>query len=77
MVNKKTIGIHLRGNFIQQEVPGTHISGILEQANKYAALGYQFFIATDGRLLEEAEKYLPEPHHTLRSTIMLRLYGPL
>lgn len=54
--DKKTIGIHLRGGHLRNEVFPVPISYILEQANKFAEQEeVQFFIATDQEpLLQEA-----------------------
>jgi hypothetical protein len=59
MLHKKTIGIHLRGPHIWNEVLFVPFDYIFQEANKYAAEGYQFFIATDQKpLLELAKKQL-------------------
>lgn len=59
MAGKKTIGIHLRGRHIGNEVLPVPLAYIFAEANQYADLGYQFFIATDQRpLIEEAKKKL-------------------
>lgn len=62
MQGKKTVGIHLRGKFLGNEVPTVPTEFILAEANKYAEQGYQFFIATDQYpLLEQAKKTLNGP----------------
>lgn len=59
MAGKKTIGIHLRGRHLWGEVLPVPTHYLLKEANKYSALGYQFFIATDQKdLLSEAKKGL-------------------
>lgn len=59
MAGKKTIGIHLRGSFLGNEVPAVPLSEILREANLQADETTQFFIATDQiPLLEEAKKWL-------------------
>lgn len=59
MAGKKTIGIHLRGNFLYGEVLPVPLEAIFAEANQYADLGYQFFIATDQYpLIDEAKKNL-------------------
>ena len=57
--NKKTIGIHLRGNHLGKEVLPIDLSFIFAEANKYAGKNIQFFITTDQEpLLEKAKKEL-------------------
>lgn len=59
MAGKKTVGIHLRGHFVWNEVPDVPIATMLAEANKHADGNTQFFIATDQLpLLEEAKKVL-------------------
>lgn len=59
MRGKKTIGIHLRGQFLWGEVPMVANSYLFAEANKYADGKTQFFIATDQwPLLEDAKKQL-------------------
>lgn len=59
MKDKRTIGIHLRGKFIANEVDYIPTNILLAQANKFADGNTQFFIATDQYpLLEEAIKTL-------------------
>lgn len=59
IAGKKTIGIHLRGKFISNEVLTVPVEKICQEANLFAAQGYQFFIATDQYpLLEQAKKLL-------------------
>lgn len=56
---KKTIGIHLRGKFLWNEVNFVPTSTLLEYANKLADKDTQFYIATDQYpLIEEAKKIL-------------------
>jgi hypothetical protein len=62
MKEKKTIGLHLRGNHLGKEVLSVPRLYLFEEANNYADLGYQFFIATDQEpLIEEAKKQLRGP----------------
>lgn len=59
MLNKKNIGIHLRGNFRFNEVIPVDINHIFQEANKYSNDDYQFFVTTDQYpLIEEAKKHL-------------------
>lgn len=59
MAGKKTIGIHLRGDFVWSEVPFVPTRFLLSEANSYADGNTQYFIATDQQpLLEEAKKGL-------------------
>lgn len=59
MKDKKTVGIHLRGKHLFNEIKPVPLSRIFSEANQYAEEGYQFFVATDQKkLLEEAKKNL-------------------
>lgn len=59
MLYKQTIGIHLRGQHLGREVLLVPLQYIFQEANKYAAQGYQFFIATDQQpLLDQAKREL-------------------
>jgi hypothetical protein len=59
---KKTIGIHLRGKFLSNEAPRVPDEIIFAEANKYAAQGYQFLVASDQKpLVEKAIKELHGP----------------
>lgn len=60
MLGKKTIGIHLRGKFLGNEVTYIPTAVIAHIANQYAqSSNYQFYIATDQEpLIKEAEKLL-------------------
>lgn len=62
MASKKIVGIHLRGQHIGGEVLPVPLTAFFAEANKYAALGYQFFIATDQfTLIDQARKALHGP----------------
>ena len=62
MQGKKTVGIHLRGQHMSSEVIRVPDEIILAEANKYAALGYQFLVATDQTpLAEKAKQTLQGP----------------
>lgn len=59
MVGKHTIGIHLRGKHVANEVKYPPLQEIFDEANKYATSQSQFFVATDQiNLLNEAIKSL-------------------
>ena len=59
MLGKKTIGIHLRGKFVGNEVNHVPESYLFDKANEYAKLGYQCYIATDQQhLLDDAKSQL-------------------
>ena len=61
-MGKRTIGIHLRGGHLFNEVLKVPISELFREANAMADENCQFFIATDQRpLLEEAKKQLNGP----------------
>lgn len=47
MQGKKTIGLHLRGKHIGNEVIHVDHKYLFEEANKYMDQGYQCFVATD------------------------------
>jgi hypothetical protein len=60
MQGRKTIGIHLRGKHIFNEVYHVPVNNIFHIAQKFASQNCQFLIATDQYpLLEEAKKQLP------------------
>lgn len=59
MAGKRTIGIHLRGKFLGNEVPPISPDFLMYHANLFADGKTQFFIATDqAPLLEVAKKQL-------------------
>ena len=59
MAMKKTIGIHLRGSFLGNEVHSVPLESICQEAKRISNNEYQFFIATDQKpLLEKAKKLL-------------------
>lgn len=51
MEGKRTIGIHLRGQFLWNEVEQIPIEVILAEANKYADGNTQFFVASNNQAL--------------------------
>lgn len=62
MQGKKTIGIHLRGNFLYNEILDVPARCLLDHANEIGSSEYQYFIATDQQpLLDEASKTLMGP----------------
>jgi hypothetical protein len=62
MAGKHTIGIHLRGKHVGNEVKYPPLQKIFDEANKHASSKTQFFVATDQiNLLNAAIKSLKGP----------------